>query len=178
MGPNSKKWSVLPIIGDGFTRFQPVYVIDVAAAIIAALKDDGASIGRTYELGGPDVFTIDQLVHLMFVSLIGYCADGDQSLLVYEYLPFGSLEDHLLDLLPDKKPLDWNTRMKIAAGAARGLEYLHDKANPPVIYRDFKSSNILLDEEFHPKLSSSWIGTLFMAIDPESREVIHKMGAP
>lgn len=62
----AKKWSVLPIIGDGSTRLQPVYVIDVAAAIIAALKDDGTSMGRTYELGGPDVFTIEQLVHLMF----------------------------------------------------------------------------------------------------------------
>ncbi len=57
------------------------------------------------------------------------------------------------DLLPDKEALDWNTRMKIAAGTARGLEYLHDKANPPVIYQGFRSSNILLDEGFHPKLS-------------------------
>lgn len=50
--------------------------------------------------------------------------------------------------------------MKIAAGAARGLEYLHDKANPPVIYRDFKSSNILLDEGFHPKLSDFGLAKL------------------
>ncbi|KAL6971910.1 hypothetical protein U1Q18_031595 [Sarracenia purpurea var. burkii] len=57
-----------------------------------------------------------------------------------------------IDLPPDKEPLDWNTRMKIAAGAAKGLEYLH-KANPPVIYRDLKSSNILLDQGYHPKLS-------------------------
>lgn len=64
------------------------------------------------------------------------------------------------DLPPDKECLDWNTRMKIAAGAARGLEYLHDKANPPVIYRDFKSSNILLDEGFHPKLSDFGLAKL------------------
>lgn len=57
------------------------------------------------------------------------------------------------ELGPDQKPLDWYTRMKIAAGAARGLQYLHETANPPVIYRDFKSSNILLDENFDPKLS-------------------------
>lgn len=50
--------------------------------------------------------------------------------------------------------------MKIAAGAARGLEYLHDKANPPVIYRDFKSSNILLDEGYHPKLSDFGLAKL------------------
>ena len=54
---------------------------------------------------------------------------------------------------PFKKPLDWNTRMKIALGAARGLDYLHHIANPPVIYRDLKSANILLAEGFHPKLS-------------------------
>ena len=64
------------------------------------------------------------------------------------------------DLPPDKEPLDWNTRMKIAAGAAKGLEYLHDKANPPVIYRDLKSSNILLDEGYHPKLSDFGLAKL------------------
>lgn len=57
------------------------------------------------------------------------------------------------DLTPDQKPLDWNTRMKIAAGAAKGLEHLQSGANPPVIYRDLKSSNILLGEGFNPKLS-------------------------
>ncbi|KAK8534160.1 hypothetical protein V6N12_047553 [Hibiscus sabdariffa] len=56
-------------------------------------------------------------------------------------------------LAPDQKPLDWVTRMTIAAGAAKGLEYLHTEANPPVIYRDLKSSNILLDKGFNPKLS-------------------------
>ncbi|GMP57519.1 hypothetical protein CsSME_00021577 [Camellia sinensis var. sinensis] len=100
------------------------------------------------------------LHHPNLVSLIGYCADGEQRLLVYEFMPFGSLEDHLHDLPPDKEPLDWNTRMTIAAGAAKGLEYLHDKANPPVIYRDFKSSNILLDERYHPKLSDFGLAKL------------------
>ncbi|PKI76959.1 hypothetical protein CRG98_002462 [Punica granatum] len=100
------------------------------------------------------------LHHPNLVNLIGYCADGDQRLLVYEFMPLGSLEYHLFDLPPDKEPLDWNTRMKIAAGAAKGLEYLHDKANPPVIYRDFKSSNILLDEGYFPKLSDFGLAKL------------------
>ncbi|XP_062160951.1 probable serine/threonine-protein kinase PBL23 isoform X2 [Alnus glutinosa] len=92
--------------------------------------------------------------HPNLVNLIGYCAEGDQRILVYEFMANGSLENHLLDLPPDhKEPLDWYTRMRIAEGAAKGLEYLHDFANPPVIYRDFKASNILLDEEFNPKLS-------------------------
>ena len=58
-----------------------------------------------------------------------------------------------IESAPYKKPLDWNTRMKIALGVARGLEYLHHTADPPVIYRDLKSANILLGEGFHPKLS-------------------------
>uniref|UniRef100_A0A2P2IZU8 non-specific serine/threonine protein kinase n=1 Tax=Rhizophora mucronata TaxID=61149 RepID=A0A2P2IZU8_RHIMU len=107
-----------------------------------------------------EVLMLSLLHHPNLVNLIGYCADGDQRLLVYEFMPLGSLEDHLHDLPLDKEPLDWNTRMKIAAGAAKGLEYLHDKANPPVIYRDFKSSNILLDEGFHPKLSDFGLAKL------------------
>ncbi|KAK3407076.1 probable serine/threonine-protein kinase PBL7 isoform X2 [Eucalyptus grandis] len=100
------------------------------------------------------------LHHPNLVNLIGYCADGDQRLLVYEYMPLGSLEDHLHDASPGKKQLDWNTRMKVAAGAAKGLEYLHDRASPPVIYRDLKCSNILLDEGFHPKLSDFGLAKL------------------
>ncbi|XP_027353340.1 serine/threonine-protein kinase PBS1 isoform X1 [Abrus precatorius] len=107
-----------------------------------------------------EVLMLSLLHHPNLVNLIGYCADGDQRLLVYEFMPLGSLEDHLHYLPPDKEPLDWNTRMKIAAGAAKGLEYLHDKANPPVIYRDFKSSNILLDEGYHPKLSDFGLAKL------------------
>ncbi|XP_068637887.1 probable serine/threonine-protein kinase PBL7 [Aristolochia californica] len=107
-----------------------------------------------------EVLMLSLLHHPNLVNLIGYCADGDQRLLVYEYMPLGSLEDHLHDLPSDKKLLDWNTRMKIAAGAAKGLEYLHDKANPPVIYRDLKCSNILLGEGYHPKLSDFGLAKL------------------
>ncbi|WCJ38099.1 Protein kinase superfamily protein [Euphorbia peplus] len=107
-----------------------------------------------------EVLTLSLLHHTNLVNLIGYCADGDQRLLVYEYMPSGSLEDHLLDLTPEQKPLDWATRMKIALGAARGIEYLHEKANPAVIYRDMKSSNILLDEKYNPKLSDFGLANL------------------
>lgn len=107
-----------------------------------------------------EVLMLSLLHHPHLVNLIGYCADGDQRLLVYEFMPLGSLEDHLHELSPDKRRLDWNTRMKIAAGAAKGLEYLHDKANPPVIYRDLKCSNILLDEDYNPKLSDFGLAKL------------------
>ncbi|XP_027340061.1 probable serine/threonine-protein kinase PBL7 [Abrus precatorius] len=100
-----------------------------------------------------EVLTLSMADHPNLVKLIGFCAEREQRLLVYEYMPLGSLENHLHDLSPGRKPLDWNTRMKIAAGAARGLEYLHDKMKPPVIYRDLKCSNILLGEGYHAKLS-------------------------
>lgn len=124
---------------------------------IKQLNRDGLQGNREFLV---EVLMLSLLHHQNLVSLIGYCADGDQRLLVYEYMAFGSLEDHLHDLPLDKEALDWSSRMKIAAGAAKGLEYLHDKANPPVIYRDFKSSNILLDGNFHPKLSDFGLAKL------------------
>ncbi|XP_047312984.1 probable serine/threonine-protein kinase PBL25 [Impatiens glandulifera] len=107
-----------------------------------------------------EVLMLSLLHHQSLVNLIGYCADGDQRLLVYEFMSMGSLEDHLLDLPPRQVPLDWTKRMKIALDAARGLEYLHDKANPPVIYRDLKSSNILLDDDYNAKLSDFGLAKL------------------
>ncbi|XVE80352.1 hypothetical protein DITRI_Ditri14bG0132900 [Diplodiscus trichospermus] len=107
-----------------------------------------------------EVLMLSLLNHSNLVNLVGYCAEGDQRILVYEYMANGSLENHLLDLPPDRKPLDWNTRIKIAVGAAKGLEYLHETADPPVIYRDFKASNILLDQDFNPKLSDFGLAKL------------------
>ncbi|GFQ00803.1 serine/threonine-protein kinase pbs1 [Phtheirospermum japonicum] len=100
-----------------------------------------------------EVLMLSLLRHPNLVNLIGYCAEGEQRLLVYEFMPGGSLEDRLHDLKPDVLPLDWDTRMKIAVGAAKGLDFLHNGADPPVIYRDLKTANILLDQGFHPKLS-------------------------
>ncbi|XP_055801495.1 probable serine/threonine-protein kinase PBL23 [Solanum dulcamara] len=107
-----------------------------------------------------EVLLLSLLHHPNLVTLVGYCSDGDQRILVYEFMSNGSLEDHLLELGPEQKSLDWITRMKIAEGAARGLEYLHETANPLVIYRDFKASNILLDENFNPKLSDFGLAKL------------------
>ncbi|TVU15708.1 hypothetical protein EJB05_39246 [Eragrostis curvula] len=146
-------------IGEG--GFGRVYKgrLDGSGQVVAIkqLNRDGTQGNKEFLV---EVLMLSLLHHQNLVNLVGYCADGDQRLLVYEYMPLGSLEDHLHDLPPDKEPLDWNTRMKIAAGAAKGLEYLHDKAQPPVIYRDFKSSNILLGNGFHPKLSDFGLAKL------------------
>ncbi|KAL2455566.1 Serine/threonine-protein kinase PBS1 [Forsythia ovata] len=122
-----------------------------------------------------EVLMLSLLRHPNLVNLIGYCAEGEQRLLVYEFLPLGSLERHLHDLTPDMEPLNWNTRMRIAAGAADGLSYLHHQADPPVIYRDLKSSNILLDEGFHPKLSDFGLAK-FGPIEDKSHVTTRVMG--
>ncbi|XP_031100388.1 probable serine/threonine-protein kinase PBL3 [Ipomoea triloba] len=97
-----------------------------------------------------EVNYLGQLHHPNLVKLIGYCTEGENRLLVYEFMPKGSLENHLFRRGP--QPLNWATRIKVAIGAARGLAFLHD-AKEQVIYRDFKASNILLDAEFNAKLS-------------------------
>ncbi|XP_022946686.1 serine/threonine-protein kinase PBL27-like [Cucurbita moschata] len=147
------------LLGEG--GFGRVYKgrLDSTGQVVAVkqLDRNGLQGNREFLV---EVLMLSLLHHPNLVNLIGYCADGDQRLLVYEFMPLGSLEDHLHDFPPDKEPLNWNTRMKIAAGAAKGLEYLHDKASPPVIYRDLKSSNILLDEGYHPKLSDFGLAKL------------------
>lgn len=97
-----------------------------------------------------EVNYLGQLRHPNLVKLIGYCSDGDNRLLVYEFMPRGSLENHLFRRGP--QPLSWATRVKVAIGAGKGLSFLHD-AEEQVIYRDFKASNILLDTDFNAKLS-------------------------
>ncbi|KAK4479759.1 hypothetical protein RD792_015294 [Penstemon davidsonii] len=97
-----------------------------------------------------EVNFLGDLNHPNLVKLIGYCIEDDQRLLVYEFMPRGSLENHLFRR---SLPLQWSIRMKIALGAAKGLAFLHEEAERPVIYRDFKTSNILLDAEYNAKLS-------------------------
>lgn len=97
-----------------------------------------------------EVYFLGELLHPNLVKLIGYCIEDDQRLLVYEFMPRGSLENHLFRR---SLPLPWSIRMKIALGAAKGLAFLHEEAERPVIYRDFKTSNILLDAEYNAKLS-------------------------
>ncbi|KAJ8750752.1 hypothetical protein K2173_015933 [Erythroxylum novogranatense] len=97
-----------------------------------------------------EIIFLGQLRHEHLVKLIGYCWEEEQRLLVYEYMPRGSLENQLFRRYSVALP--WKTRMKIALGAAKGLAFLHE-TDKPVIYRDFKSSNILLDSDYTAKLS-------------------------
>eukprot|EP01018_Ginkgo_biloba_P017713 Gb_39639 [translate_table: standard] len=99
-----------------------------------------------------EVNYLGQLHHPNLVKLTGYCAEDDHRLLVYEFMSKGSLENHLFRRGSNYQPLSWALRMKIATGAAKGLAFLHN-AEKQVIYRDFKTSNILLDSHYNAKLS-------------------------
>ncbi|PIN09697.1 Serine/threonine protein kinase [Handroanthus impetiginosus] len=113
---------------------------------VKSLKPDGLQGHREWVA---EVDFLGQLHHPNLVKLIGYCIEDDQRLLVYEFMTRGSLENHLFRRTI---PLPWSNRIKIALGAAKGLAFLHSGPEP-VIYRDFKTSNILLDSEYNAKLS-------------------------
>lgn len=146
------------LIGEG--GFGRVYKGRLETGQVVAIKQLNHDGLQGYQEFIVEVLMLSLLHHCNLVTLIGYCTDGDQRLLVYEYMSMGSLENHLFGLLPERPPLSWNTRIKIALGAAQGLEYLHCTANPPVIYRDLKSANILLDDDFNPKLSDFGLAKL------------------
>ncbi|MBA0786519.1 hypothetical protein Gotri_024877, partial [Gossypium trilobum] len=143
------------ILGEG--GFGAVYkgVIDETvrpgytstAVAIKELNPDGFQGDREWLT---EVNYLGQLSHSNLVKLIGYCCEDEHRLLVYEYMASGSLEKHLFRRVGCS--LTWSKRMKIALDAAKGLAFLHG-AERPIIYRDFKTSNILLDADFNAKLA-------------------------
>ncbi|ONK66863.1 uncharacterized protein A4U43_C06F12810 [Asparagus officinalis] len=95
-----------------------------------------------------EVEMIGLALHRNLLQLYGFCMTSNERLLVYPYMPNGSVADRLRDRRNEKPSLDWSKRMRIALGAARGLLYLHEQCNPKIIHRDVKAANILLDESF------------------------------
>ncbi|KAJ0237630.1 Receptor-like protein kinase 7 [Hirschfeldia incana] len=116
--------------------------------------------GRSKEFE-TEVQTLSSIRHLNVVKLYCSITSDDSSLLVYEYLPNGSLWDMLHSC--KKSNLGWETRYDIALGAAKGLEYLHHGYERPVIHRDVKSSNILLDESFKPRIADFGLAKILQA---------------
>ncbi|XP_062219179.1 receptor-like serine/threonine-protein kinase ALE2 isoform X3 [Phragmites australis] len=139
------------IIGEG--GFGWVYegiLEDGERAAVKILKRDDQQGTREFLA---EVEMLSRLHHRNLVKLIGICTEEHSRCLVYELIPNGSVESHLHGSDKGTARLDWDARLKIALGAARALAYLHEDSSPRVIHRDFKSSNILLEHDFTPKVS-------------------------
>ncbi|KAI3847418.1 hypothetical protein MKW98_032744 [Papaver atlanticum] len=139
---------------DVFTLGELTVATDRFDPQLAVKKLKGNPQQRRAELQA-EVPMLNCFEHSNIVKMIGYHDKGDEHelFIVYELMPLRSLDLHLHGHEIGKKPLDWKTRMKVAVGVAKALEYLHDQNDPPVIYGDLKTSSILLDEQFNPKLS-------------------------
>ncbi|XP_024460070.1 receptor-like serine/threonine-protein kinase ALE2 isoform X10 [Populus trichocarpa] len=155
------------ILGEGgFGRVYCGVLEDGTKVAIKVLKRDDQQGGREFLA---EVEMLSRLHHRNLVKLIGICTEERSRSLVYELIPNGSVESHLHGVDKGSASLDWDARIKIALGAARGLAYLHEDSSPCVIHRDFKSSNILLEHDFTPKVSD--FGLARTALDEENQHI-------
>lgn len=147
----TNKFSESNVIGNG--GYGLVYkgiLSDGTVAAIKTLHREGKQGERAFRL---EVDLLSQLRSPHLLELLGYCADQHHRLLIFEYMPNGSLQQLLHSTTNECSTLNWGMRLRIALDCARALEYLHEYKVPSVIHRDFKSSNILLDHNFRAKVS-------------------------
>lgn len=146
------------LLGEG--GFGSVYkgcLADGREVAVKKLKDGGGQGEREFHA---EVDIISRVHHRHLVSLVGYCISDDQRLLVYDFVPNDTLHYHLHGR--GVPVLEWPARVKIAAGSARGIAYLHEDCQPRIIHRDIKSSNILLDNNFEALVADFGLARLAM----------------
>ncbi|QHO17453.1 hypothetical protein HN51_033032 [Arachis hypogaea] len=136
------------ILGKG--GFGTVYMGHVDDAPVAVKMLSQSSV-QGYQQFQAEVKVLMRVHHRNLTSLVGYCNEGSNKALIYEYMANGNLRQHLSSV--GTKFLSWKDRLCIAVDAAQGLEYLHNGCKPPIIHRDVKATNILLTENLHAKLS-------------------------
>ncbi|KAK4430641.1 Systemin receptor [Sesamum alatum] len=151
------------LIGSG--GFGDVYKAQLKDGSVVAIKKLIHISGQGDREFTAEMETIGKIKHRNLVPLLGYCKVGEERLLVYEYMKYGSLEDVLHDRKKIGIKLNWNARRKIAIGAARGLAFLHHNCIPHIIHRDMKSSNVLLDENLEARVSDFGMARLMSAMD-------------
>ncbi|WZZ47826.1 hypothetical protein YC2023_044085 [Brassica napus] len=157
-------FSAETMIGSG--GFGEVYKAQLKDGSTVAIKKLIRITGQGDREFMAEMETIGKIKHRNLVPLLGYCKIGEERLLVYEYMKWGSLETVLHEV--SRKGgvfLNWAARKKIAVGAARGLAFLHHSCIPHIIHRDMKSSNVLLDENLEARVSDFGMARLVSALD-------------
>ncbi|XP_050219101.1 proline-rich receptor-like protein kinase PERK1 [Mercurialis annua] len=146
-------------IGEG--GFGHVYKGILADGRQVAVKKLKAGSSQGHDQFGIEIETMGRIHHRNLVHLFGYCIDSSANtlLLVYEFVPNNSLKSHLHGNVASA--MKWPIRMKIAIGSAKGLKYLHEDCKPRIIHRDVKTDNILLEDNFEPKLADFGLAKLF-----------------
>ncbi|KAI4314329.1 hypothetical protein L6164_027249 [Bauhinia variegata] len=144
------------ILGEG--GFGCVYKAWLPDGRVAAVKKLKAGSGQGEREFKAEVEIINRVHHKHLVSLVGYCIEKKQRILIYEFVPNKTLNHHLHG--SEMTVLDWAERQKIAIGAAKGLAYLHEDCSPRIIHRDIKSANILLDDAFEAKVADFGLAKL------------------
>ncbi|THU67421.1 hypothetical protein C4D60_Mb05t24450 [Musa balbisiana] len=139
------------VLGQG--SFGPVYKAAMPTGELVAVKVLSSNSSQGEKEFQTEVLLLSRLHHRNLVNLVGYCVDKSQRMLIYEFMTNGNLASFLYSDNP--RILSWEERLQIASDVSHGIEYLHEGAIPPVIHRDLKSANILLDKSMRAKRQQS-----------------------